>query len=106
MQAQCTYNRFIIIIKYHEASECFHHQAFRFISLHTYRYLEKDSDDELEYQQIPGSPGLNATSADDDISGEEEDPLDAFMAGVDKQVSQFLNYFSRFVLFAVKNPSI
>ncbi|OZC06138.1 hypothetical protein X798_06877 [Onchocerca flexuosa] len=49
-------------------------------------YLEKDSDDELEYQPVPGSPGANASSYgggfnDDD----EEDPLDAFMADVNKQ---------------------
>uniref|UniRef100_A0A8R1U2A7 RNA helicase n=1 Tax=Onchocerca volvulus TaxID=6282 RepID=A0A8R1U2A7_ONCVO len=52
-------------------------------------YLEKDSDDELEYQPVPGSPGANATSNgggfDDD---DEEDPLDAFMAGVNKQAKQ------------------
>ncbi|KAL4002161.1 DEAD/DEAH box helicase family protein [Acanthocheilonema viteae] len=50
-------------------------------------YLEKDSDDELEYQPVPGSPGANAASADDGIN-DEEDPLDAFMAGVDKQAKQ------------------
>ncbi|EFO22674.2 hypothetical protein LOAG_05808 [Loa loa] len=55
-------------------------------------YLEKDSDDELEYQPVPGSPGANAASIGDDGGGvngdEEEDPLDAFMAGVDKQAKQ------------------
>uniref|UniRef100_A0A1I8EU04 RNA helicase n=1 Tax=Wuchereria bancrofti TaxID=6293 RepID=A0A1I8EU04_WUCBA len=52
-------------------------------------YLEKDSDDELEYQPVPGSPGANAVSASDDANDdEEEDPLDAFMAGVDKQAKQ------------------
>ncbi|VDN03800.1 unnamed protein product [Thelazia callipaeda] len=54
-------------------------------------YLEKSSDDELEYQLAQGSPGADeactgdgAATADDD----EEDPLDAFMAGVDKQAKQ------------------
>lgn len=56
--------------------------------------MEKDSDDELEYQPVPGSPGANATAADNGVDDdEEEDPLDAFMAGVDKQVSELPNYF-------------
>lgn len=62
-----------------------------------FRYLEKDSEDELEYQPIPGSPGANAACVDDGANDdEEEDPLDAFMAGVDKQVS--LEFYSNFSL--------
>uniref|UniRef100_A0A0N5ADR4 RNA helicase n=1 Tax=Syphacia muris TaxID=451379 RepID=A0A0N5ADR4_9BILA len=45
-------------------------------------YLEKESDDEeLAYQPAPDSP----TAKNDSKSGDEDDPLDAFMAGVDKQ---------------------
>ncbi|VDK46951.1 unnamed protein product [Anisakis simplex] len=52
-------------------------------------YLEKDSDgdDELAYQPAPESPtGAKVPGKED--NDEEEDPLDAFMAGVEKQARE------------------
>ncbi|KAM3724357.1 ATP-dependent RNA helicase [Dirofilaria immitis] len=52
-------------------------------------YLEKDSDDELEYQPVPGSPGANVASNSGGFNDDDdEDPLDAFMADVDKQAKE------------------
>ncbi len=47
------------------------------------RYFEDDEEgaDDLEYQPAPGSPTLDAQKDSDD-SGSEEDPLEAFMAGI------------------------
>ena len=47
----------------------------------------KDSDEELPYQPAPDSPtrtGGHQNSDDED----EEDPLDAFMSGIDNEVKQ------------------
>lgn len=54
------------------------------VLLECFRYLEKESDDELAYQPAPDSPAAN--KGGDDDNDDEDDPLDAFMAGVDKQV--------------------
>ena len=49
------------------------------------RYFEDDDEDagggDLEYQPAPGSPGRTRSSAAAD--SDSDDPLDAFMAGID-----------------------
>uniref|UniRef100_F1KV40 RNA helicase n=1 Tax=Ascaris suum TaxID=6253 RepID=F1KV40_ASCSU len=50
-------------------------------------YLEKDSDDELAYQPAPNSPRGNE-GVSNEKSDDDEDPLDAFMATVDKQAKE------------------
>lgn len=57
--------------------------------------MEKDSDEELDYQPAPNSPSGNVIIQDDG----EEDPLDAFMADVDKQVHLFLILFCIIFLY-------
>ena len=50
------------------------------------RYFEDDEDvnpDDLEYQPAPGSPTLDQQKPTEDSSDSEEDPLDAFMAGIE-----------------------
>ena len=55
----------------------------RFFSI---RYFEDDEDvnpDDLEYQPAPGSPTLDPHRQNEESSDSEEDPLDAFMAGIE-----------------------
>ncbi|MFH4976551.1 hypothetical protein AB6A40_003260 [Gnathostoma spinigerum] len=49
-------------------------------------YLERDSDDdELMYQPNPGSPNATRGKGQTVVEDDEEDPLDIFMDGVNKQ---------------------
>ena len=57
-----------------------------FSTLVIYRYFEDDDEvnaDDLEYQPAPGSPTLDQQKQNDDSSDSEDDPLDAFMAGIE-----------------------
>ena len=50
-----------------------------------FRYFEDDEEgnaDDLEYQPAPGSPTLEKQDQGDS-SDSEDDPLDAFMAGIE-----------------------
>ena len=49
-----------------------------------YRYFdeEEESEENMAYQPAPGSPGTQ----EEGNSGEEEDPLDAFMSDIDREV--------------------
>lgn len=55
----------------------------------THRYFEDDDESsaapQLAYIPAPGSPSYGSRSKDSDS---EEDPLDAFMAGIEQQVSK------------------
>ena len=45
----------------------------------------------MEYQPAPGSPSADANQDDDkksDSDSDEEDPLDAFMAGINQEVAR------------------
>ena len=59
----------------------------------SYRYFEEDEETEhasLEYIPAPGSPtGKPSVHADTD---DDEDPLDAFMAGIEKQVDSYSEF--------------
>ena len=66
---------------------------FMLISWDTFRYFEDDDEtnaDELEYQPAPDSPVLNRDGdggnrgSDSDAS---DDPLEAFMAGIEVRAS-------------------
>ena len=46
-----------------------------------------NAKEELGYQPAPGSPGMAAEGQDD--SDDEEDTLDAFMAGINEEVKQY-----------------
>ena len=54
-----------------------------------YRYFDADDEDhripDLEYQPAPGSPSANKQSDSDD----SDDPLEAFMAGIEVFVYQY-----------------
>lgn len=58
-----------------------------------FRYFDEIEDDstpsgsDLAYIPAPGSPSCKMSQNDD--SDSEEDPLDAFMAGIEKQVFIF-----------------
>lgn len=59
------------------------------IFLSNRRYFEEEEEPEsssLEYIPAPGSPTAKPSSANQD-SDDEEDPLDAYMSGIEKQVS-------------------
>lgn len=53
----------------------------------TYSYFDDDEDkSQLEYIPAPGSPSYKPQNKED--SDSEEDPLDAFMAGIEKEVKK------------------
>lgn len=57
------------------------------------RYFEEEEEPEsssLEYIPAPGSPTAKPSLASQD-SDDEEDPLDAYMSGIEKQVSCLSN---------------
>lgn len=62
-------------------------RTVRVICIYTFRYFEEDDDTDntsLEYIPAPGSPTGKRSAVTE--PGEDEDPLDAFMAGIEKQV--------------------
>lgn len=54
-----------------------------YLLIHRY-FEEEDETLEESYQPAPGSPGPNAKKKDSD---EEDDPLDAFMLGIEQEVN-------------------
>lgn len=62
--------------------------------MNSYRYFEDDDDAQtstLEYIPAPGSPTydlMNKNEKKINESDSEEDPLDAFMAGIDAEVKR------------------
>lgn len=80
-------------------------RCFLAYNLYFLRYFEEDDDaNDGAYQPAPGSPGPQINSKTSSSSEEDDDPLDAFMAGIEQEVgtrlkSYNLNFMGCFPLF-------
>lgn len=75
--------------------------SYRFIVC--FRYFEEEDElqhSKLEYIPAPDSPTNNKSDCDSDSS---EDPLDAFMEGLEKEVQVYFNYFFTQIIISCLN---